>query len=909
MRKIGQDYPLSIYLGAVAVITGVLSAGLVAHSYDAGASIGLLTLALVLALLVTSQLAVTIVNWLATLLVTPRSLSRMDYDDGVAPEARTLVVVPTMFTDVRGVEQLIEALEVRFLANRDPRVHFALLTDFPDAAEETLPSDAPLLHAAQTGIDELNRTYRRAWRAATPDSSNAEANEPAGGDPFYLLHRPRRWNPQQRVWMGYERKRGKLGDLNSLLRGDPRDRFSLIVGATDVLSQVRYVITLDTDTKLPRDSARQLIGAMAHPLNRPQFDRPRSNRNERDAGRRIVTAGYGILQPRVAVSLPGTRRSHYARLTAGEPGLDPYTRTVSDVYQDAFGEGSFIGKGIYDVDSFEAALAERFPDDRILSHDLLEGCYARSGLLSDVQLYEEFPARYSADVARRHRWIRGDWQLAGWLRRRVPSIDGRSVLNPLSWLSQWKIFDNLRRSLVPAALLLLLLMGWAALPNPALWTITVMAVLLMPAVVAALTDLVNKPTETPLEQHLGAVAHTARTQFAQALLALAWLPYEAYYCLDAIARTLWRVLVRQRLLEWNPSSEVERAIEEGDNTDLVATYRTMWIAPATAVLTWTVMPAMNVSALRLAAPILLLWLISPAIAWWISRPLAPRTAALAREQAQFLRRLARRTWAYFETYVGAEENWLPPDNVQEKNEVVIAHRTSPTNIGLALLADLTAHDFGYLSAGQLVTRTTNTLRTLQSLERYRGHFFNWYDTRTLAPLNPRYISTVDSGNLVGHLMTLRAGLGALADAPIVNPRWLEGIGDTFEILREAVGQQPPRVVVRFATALGQVSAAHPTTPAALSAAFDALAARAAEVAEHYVALVSVPQAAPPMFSSPAPADRVDHHQIEAVSWSRALARQCADMRDELIGLTPWLSSQSGAMSSAHDAIPTLRELA
>ena len=585
------------------------------------------------------------------------------------------------------------------------------------------------------------------WRAmeSTPSIALMAAEKESPGDIFYLLHRPRRWNPQQRAWMGRERKRGKLGDLNALLRGNPGDAFSLIVGNTEPLSQVKYVITLDTDTQLPRDSARELVGAMAHPLNRPQFDRPHfaamrsgtSGSPQAGRPRHVVTTGYGILQPRIAVSLPETRRSPYARLYSGEPGLDPYTRTVSDVYQDVFGEGSFIGKGIYDVDAFESALADRFPDNRILSHDLLEGCLARSGLLSDVQLYEQFPSRYSADVARRHRWIRGDWQLVGWLRRRVPMPDGRRVRNPLSWLSQWKIFDNLRRSLVPASLLLMLLVGWAALPHPWLWTAVVFAVLLLPAVATALTDLLRKPNEAPIEQHLVAVARTAQVQFAQSLLALAWLPYEAFYSVDAIVRTLWRTLIsHRRLLEWKPSSIVERQLEESHSSDLAAVYQTMWIAPAIAVLTWTVMPAMNASALRIAAPILLLWLVSPALAWWVSRPLAPRSDELSPVQMQFLRRLARKTWGFFETYVNAEENWLPPDNVQQKSGVVIAHRTSPTNMGLALLADLTAHDLGYQTGGQFVGRTTNALRVMQSLERHRGHFFNWYDTRTLAPLTP-----------------------------------------------------------------------------------------------------------------------------------------------------------------------------
>ena len=332
-------------------------------------------------------------NWLATLLATPHPLPRMDFSEGIPPESRTLAVIPTMLTSAQNIEDLVEALEVRFLANRDENLHFGLLTDFRDAHEETIPEDEPLLRLARKRIEELNEKYRS-----------------AKGDTFFLFHRPRRWNPRERIWMGYERKRGKLAELNSLLRGGSRDRFSLVVGETAVLSNVKYVITLDTDTQLPRDSAWQFVGAMAHPLNRARYDEDKQR----------VCEGYGILQPRVAVSLPGTNRSRYARLCGSEPGIDPYTRAVSDVYQDLFGEGSFIGKGIYDVDAFERALKGRFPENRILSHDLLEGCYARAGLLSDVQLYEEYPSRYSADVSRRHRWIRGDWQIARWLLPRVP---------------------------------------------------------------------------------------------------------------------------------------------------------------------------------------------------------------------------------------------------------------------------------------------------------------------------------------------------------------------------------------------------------------------------------------------------------------------------------------------------------
>ncbi len=507
----------------------------------------------VLSVMATSHLAVALVNWLATLLTKPHSLPRMDFSEGIPAHSRTLVVVPTLLTSAQNIEDLIEALEVRFLANRDACLRFGLLTDFLDAPVETLPTDDALLLLAKTRIEELNEKYSGAT-----------------GDTFFLFHRPRRWNPREQIWMGYERKRGKLADLNALLRGGPKDNFSLIVGATETLPDIKYVITLDTDTQLPRDSARQFVGAMAHPLNRPSYDEARQR----------VTAGYGILQPRVSVSLSGSSPSRYARLYGGEPGIDPYTRAVSDVYQDVFREGSFIGKGIYDIDAFEHALSDRLPENRILSHDLLEGCYARAGLLSDVQLYEEYPSRYSADVSRQQRWIRGDWQLIGWLLPRVSGSGNRRLRNPLSALSRWKLFDNLRRSLTSTALTLLLLAGWLLGPSAWLWTGAVIAILLIPSLSAAILDLFRKPADLLLRQHFAAELRALGGRLAQAALTLSFLPFEASFSLDAILRTVWRMLIsHKRLLEWNPSSEVNR---HGRN-DLRASYRLMWLAPMIAM--------------------------------------------------------------------------------------------------------------------------------------------------------------------------------------------------------------------------------------------------------------------------------------------------------------------------------------
>jgi cellobiose phosphorylase len=861
LRRAAGRSPLPLYLGTITLIMVLLAGGLLAEARADGMADWALVPMGVLALLATGQLAVALVNWLAPLLASPHPLPRMDFSAGIPPASRALVVVPTLLTSTRNVESLVEAMEVRFLANRDRNLHFGLLTDFGDAAEEALPEDASLLSLAAERIAALNARYAG-----------------GGNDGFFLFHRPRRWNPHDRIWMGYERKRGKLADLNELLREGNLDGFSLLVGATAVLAGVKYVITLDTDTQLPRDAARQLVGTMAHPLNRPVYD----------AARGRVRAGYGILQPRLSVSLPVTNQSRYARLNGGEPGIDPYTRTVSDVYQDAFQEGSFIGKGIYDVDAFEQTLKGRFPENRILSHDLLEGCYARAGLLSDVQLYEEYPARYGADVNRRYRWIRGDWQLAGWLLPRVPGPDGRRLQNPLSALSRWKLFDNLRRSLVPAALTLLLLLGWTAFSSAAFWTLAVLGVLLIPPVLATLVDVFRRPHDMRPGQHLAAAARAAGQRLIQTGFALATLPHEAFYSLGAILRTLGRLLVtHQRLLEWDPSGDQERR----SRTDLAASFRTMGLAPTLAAGAAMYVAAANPAALGVAVPVLVLWLASPAIAWWISLPLARREPRLTAEQTRFLGRVARKTWAFFDTFVGPEDHWLPPDNYQEYRQAAVAHRTSPTNMGLALLANLSAHDFGYIPTGQLIDRTANTLETMAALQRYRGHFYNWYDTQSLQPLHPAYISTVDSGNLAGHLLTLRPGLTALLDRPILEPRCFDGLCDTLGILEEAAGDPAPATLARFRKDLASACASHPTTLAAARGMLDRL-----------------------VLSAGATTDDVGQKpESQAGWWAGALARQCQAARNELTFLAPWtgLPEAPGGLGDLPeiDAIPTLRALA
>ncbi len=831
-------FPLAFYAGGIFLITLLATFGFFREAQAVGLAGWQLIFGTFIFLLGVSQLAVALLNWLTTLLVRPQLLARLDYSDGITPESSAIVVIPTLLGSVEGVDDLLETIEIHHLANRDPHLHFALLTDWEDAASEDTSADEALLERARNGVGSLNRKYA-----------------PGRNDLFFLFHRPRRWNESEHIWMGRERKRGKLMEFNAFLRGNCAECFSAVVGETSILPSIKYVITLDGDTQLPRESARQLVGTMAHPLNRPRFD----------SARGIVTEGYSLLQPRVEMSLPGAGRSRFVRLNAGEVGIDPYTRSVSDVYQDLFQEGSFIGKGIYEVDAFERALAGRFPENKILSHDLLESVYARCGLVSDVKFYEEYPSRYELDVVRRHRWIRGDWQIMPWLFPRVRGAETSRIANPISALSWWKIFDNLRRSLVPIALLLFLLGSWLFVPRfGALAAVLVLGIVALPGLLSLMVEALRKPEAIQWSMHLRALRDTLGRTLTQSALTLAFLPNDALVSLDAIGRTLVRMfLTRRRLLEWRTSSDVARTAR----TDLAGSYAAMWFGPALALAGGILLALTTPASLPFALPFFLLWLAAPWIAWWLSQPLAPAQSGLSAEQVFFLRRIARKTWHFFETFMTAEENWLPPDNFQEVPFTGVAARTSPTNIGLALLANLAARDFGYISLGRLLDRTQATIATLLRLERHRGHFYNWYETRTLRPLLPLYVSSVDSGNLAGHLLTLASGLRCLADEKILDPQIFAGMCDALGILKEMAGDN---------TLLAQLDTELKKAPATLRAAVELLRGAAEEAKK-----ISVPDG-------------------ELKTWAQIFERECEEHLAELNLFLPSLNHLDGN--------PTLREI-
>ena len=747
-------HPVIGYLSTIVVVTTLGVASFVAYAHRHGGHGIELWLTALAVLLPVSELAISLINLVVTSQVVPRQLPKLDLRAGVPLGDRTMVVVPSIIDSEARLTTLLDDLEVRFFANRDPHIHFALLSDFADASEPTRPDDAVLIETARRRIDDLNARH--------------------GADRFFLFHRSRQWNARENKWMGVERKRGKLAEFNHLLRGATDTSFVVQHGETSILPSVRYVITLDSDTQLPMEAARKLVGALSHPLNRPRFD----------ARLQRVTEGYGVLQPRINVSVVSANRTKFSRIFSGHVGVDPYTTAVSDLYQDMFHEGSYVGKGIYDVDAFEAALAGRVPENTLLSHDLFEGFYARAGLVTDIDFVDDYPGSYLAHSARQHRWVRGDWQIARWLWRSVPDAARRSVPNTLPVISRWKILDNLRRSLIPPALVLLLAAGWTLLPgSPAMWTTLVVLVLAFPAYIQLARSLGSHVPGVPFREHLQAEGDSILTSLRQAVFSTVILAHQSVVMLDAIGRALVRMLVSRRgLLEWVTADRAEKV-----QTNVWKVVRRMWTAPAVALAIAAIVAIVAPDRLLLAGPILILWFISPGLVFVSGMPVGHKETQLNKTERAAFRLVARRTWRFFEELVGPSDHHLIPDNYQEDRQDVIAHRTSPTNIGLQLLSTVAAADLGYLSYCGVVDRLEPTFDTLLRMQRYRGHFYNWYDTRTLAPLTPAYISTVDSGNLAGYLLTLRSALTSLPEtAPIIDGTVLEGLDDVLTLFEAEI---------------------------------------------------------------------------------------------------------------------------
>jgi cyclic beta-1,2-glucan synthetase len=823
-----------------------------------------------------SDVAVAVVNRAITQQVGATLLPGLELRQGVPAELSTIIVVPTLLTTQAGIAEQIERLEVHHLSNPDDNFTFALLSDWRDSDTERAAGDEALLEAASAGIANLNERYGQTGGVAR----------------FYLLHRRRVWNEGEGKWIGWERKRGKLHELNRLLRGATDTTFLAVDGRAPALpAGIRYVITLDADTRLPIGAARRLVGKIAHPLMRPRFDP--------EAG--LVVQGHAILQPRVTPSLPiGSEGSLYQRVFSGPNGLDPYALAVSDVYQDLFEQGSYVGKGIYEVDIFEAALDGQIPENTVLSHDLLEGILSRAGLASDIEVVEEFPSRYVVAAARQHRWVRGDWQLLPWIFGFSHKTQDGTRGTKLPLMGRWKLLDNLRRSLSAPAALLALLIGWLQHMRVAeIWTAYIILTIALPPLLPALTGILPHRVGISLRNHFRALAGDLVLGLMQSAFLIIFLAHQAWMMVDAVGRTLFRVFIhRRRLLEWVTAAQL--------SDDLQFDRRSLFVQIAASVV-FAALVAIAIAfadhrSWAIAAPFGLLWILSPLIARWASRP-PPEAGHLAvtHADAHALRLIARRTWRYFERFVSVEDNRLPPDNFQEDPKPVVARRTSPTNIGLYLLSVIAARDFGWLGTLDALERLEATLATMEKLERFRGHFYNWYDTGDLRALEPKYVSSVDSGNLVGHLIALANACEEIIAAPIGNARWIDGLEDGLALVRESARFDETRTPSPAQTGLQDMMDAFaaslrhpPSTPAGI-------AQRLADLAAKADALVAAAQASTTDGEAP------------VVIWAIALRDSVAAHRRDFDFLMPWVDHIANPDPADDavvrlDAMPTLAAL-
>ncbi len=739
----------ALYFGSIGLLTLVgwftFLSGILYTSEKPDA--GRLILAALVSLLPIFSIAIGLVNWAVIRIFKPYHIPKLELKDGIPEEYRTIVVIPTLLTDEKRVVELAEQMEVFYLANQDDNIHFALIGDYKDGPDEHMENDQAIIDTGKRLIEELNRRYSRK-------------------DIFFFFHRHRQWNANQNSWMGWERKRGALTEFNELLAGNNDTSYSIQIGDLSVLKSIKYVITLDADTQLPRDNAKKLIGAMAHPLNKPILNMEQTR----------VIDGYGLMQPRIGVSVDSASRSFFSLTFSGQTGVDPYTTAVSDVYQDLFREGIFTGKGIYDREIFSKVLNQAIPENAVLSHDLLEGSYVRAGLASDIELIDGYPAHYISYSLRLHRWVRGDWQLLPWLFSRVRNYKGEKVINPINAVSKWKIVDNMRRSLLSPALYLVIVLSFLILPGSiGLWLGLTAFTFLLPLV----TDLAGKLVASGGNRYgitVSSFFEGTRNVVTQIALNFVFLAHQALLMIDAVIRSIWRVSISHRnMLEWVTAADSDKKFR-GELTDYwLKMKESVILSIVLCIVAAIVRPEIwYINGIAAVA-----WVLSPYIAYRIGKPKEKRIFMLSEEQILRIRQTARRTWKFFDELVNEKENWLPPDNYQQDPPIGIAHRTSPTNIGLHLMSVLSARDLGFIGTLNAIEKIENTVRTMFKLEKWKGHFYNWYNTETLEPLKPLYVSTVDNGNLIGYLITLTQGLDELLRRPIIGKDNILGLRDTI----------------------------------------------------------------------------------------------------------------------------------
>lgn len=752
-----KRHPLRVYLGAIGIVTVAIIAGSLIYSRSQALNQPLLFAVLtgLLVLIPASEIAITFVNWWVGKIVRPSFFPRLKFEEGVPSDYKTMVVVPTLLSNVHRVDVLLENLESNYLSNRVNNLYFALIGAYSDSKGPNTRVDERILRHTAEGIKALNETY-------------AKGQE----DIFYFYHRMSQFNETDNQWTGWERKRGALMEFNELLLGSEETSFRHYSENAMPSGRIKYIITLDSDTQLPIGMAKKMIGTMAHPLNTPIISTERG----------VVVDGYGLIQPRVSFDVESANKSLFSKIFTGQEGVDPYASAISDVYQDIFGEGIFTGKGIYDLSVFHQVLKDAVPDKAVLSHDLLEGSYVRAALVSDLELIDAYPTKYNSYVARLHRWIRGDWQLIPWLKKTILNRNGQRIRNPLSAISKWKIADNLRRSLVAPSVVLLIVLGAGFLPGKS-WVWIALGILpLCASLLLQAVSSVFRKTDW-VKRHLSGFFGLKASLF-QFILNMMFLPYQSIRILNAIGVTLYRMMIsKKNMLEWVTSDDSDK----NQKNTLGAYLKAMWPGALMGVPIIILGIFHKPQEWIIGLIFFVLWALSPFVAYYVSLDEKDEKELLEKSEELLLRQFARKTWHYFDTFANKGNNFLAPDNFQEDPSRGVAYRTSPTNIGLGLLATLSAKDMGFIGNIEMLGTLTETVRTIDKLPKWYGHLFNWYDTKTLNPLFPRYISTVDSGNFVGYLMTLIEGLKSNLSEPIIKRSNIEGILSTLHC---GMGESP-----------------------------------------------------------------------------------------------------------------------
>jgi len=742
----------TLYMFSIIILTSLLTLGIGVYAFNQATSKQFLfaLIAAVVVIIPVSEMAISMINWVVCRVKKPAIFPRLDLKNGIPSNLSTMVVIPALLSDQKRVVELMENMENHYLGNKEANLYFALIGAFKDSDFEINKEDKSVILEASNRIIALNTKYAQGKK-----------------DIFYFYNRQRTFNEIDQTWTGWERKRGALMEFNELLLGSKDTSFTFYSNELIPDANIKYVITLDADTVLPLGMVKKMIGTMAHPLNKPIIDPQKG----------IVTKGYGLMQPKVSFDSDSSNKSVFSRIYTGQEGLDPYASAISDVYQDLFDEGIFTGKGIYDLNVFQTVLKGKLPENAILSHDLLEGSFLRAALVSDLELVDAYPSKFNSFVARLHRWIRGDWQLVPWLLRSIYNKENTLIPNPLSHISKWKITDNLRRSLLTPAVMVLIALGLSILPGPgAFWVGLGIAAMGLPLVLSLLTRIFSNGFKNDsIKRHLSGFFGLKASIF-QFVLGIVFLPYQAYLALHAIVVTMTRVFItKKNMLEWVTSSDADQAQPNSMKSYISTMGLSVMIGIGITTLTYYLKP----ESVALRGVLLLTWLLSPVIAYIISKDDLKRVDPLEDSALIDLRIIARKTWRYFEEFANSKNNYLAPDNFQEEPFIGVAYKTSPTNIGLGLMATLTARDMGYLGLIEMVEQLSRTIGTMEKMEKWNGHLYNWYDTSTLEPLFPKYVSTVDSGNLICYLTTLVQGLNEFFEKPLIDTAFARGLNDTF----------------------------------------------------------------------------------------------------------------------------------